>query len=216
MKPAIEVRSVRYAFPGQSRPVLDDVSFSIQPGEVVGLVGHNGSGKSTLLRIVSTLLAPQSGATFFDGEPAAKIQSRVRPRISFSAGAPLGFYPRLTGEENLRLFASFKGQALSAPAASRLMERVGLEGAGRQIYFRYSLGMRQRLHLARLCLKPHDYVLVDEPSNGLDQDGLRMLEDLFTKDLTGTTRLIISHDHELLGRITARRLGLREGRIHEL
>lgn len=216
MKPALEVRSIQYTFPGQSQATLEDVSFSLHPGEAVGIVGHNGSGKSTLLRAISTLLAPQKGEILFDGQPAAKVWSRVRPRISYSAGAPLGFYPRLTGAENLRLFASFKGQTLSTPDALRLLDRVGLGHAEKQIYFRYSLGMRQRLHLARLCLEPHDYIFVDEPSNGLDQDGMRLLEDLFANDLKGCTRLIISHDFELLGRMTTRRLELKRGRLHEL
>jgi ABC-2 type transport system ATP-binding protein len=216
MNPAIEVRGIQYTFAGQELPILRGVSFTVGHGEAVGIVGHNGSGKSTLLRIVSTLLAPQQGEVFFDGQESARVLSDVRPRISYSAGAPLGFYPRLTGEENLRLFASFRGQNLSSLEAKRLMRRAGLDTANMQIYFNYSLGMRQRLHLARLCLKPHDYVFVDEPSNGLDADGMSLLEDMFANELGACTRLIISHDHELLERMTSRRMLLKEGYTHEL
>lgn len=214
MTPALELRSLGYTFPGSPAPTLTDVHLKLRAGESLGIVGHNGSGKSTLLRLISTLLAPTTGEVVFEGETGG--HARVRPRISFSAGAPLGFYPRLTGPENLRLFASFKGRALDVKGANRLMERVGLGHAQSTIYFRYSLGMRQRLHLARLLLPPHDFVFVDEPSNGLDPQGLELLVDLFRNELGSSTRVIISHDHALLARLTSRQLNLQSGRLHEL
>lgn len=216
MTPAIELRNIRYTFKGNPQPTLNGIDLKIGPNESLGLIGHNGSGKSTLLRVISTLLAPQTGEVFFHGRPASEVFRQIRPLISFSAGAPLGFYPRLSGIENLQLFASFKGGHLSKQDGRLLMERVGLQSAKDQIYFRYSLGMRQRLHLARLCLKPFEFVFVDEPSNGLDPAGLELLVDLFDNELSQSTRLVISHDRAILSRLTQKCMELKAGHLHAL
>lgn len=216
MSQAVELRDVRYTFPGASAPVLNGINFAIASGESLGIIGHNGSGKSTLLRIVSTLLSAQTGEVLFGGQPASKSLRTIRPRISYSAGAPLGFYPRLTGRENLQLFASFKESSATPAQIEALLERVGLNHVPNQIYFRYSLGMRQRLHLARLCLPPFDYVFVDEPSNGLDHAGLDLLAEVFNQDLKAATKIVISHDRTLLERVTSRRLELKGGVLHEV
>ncbi|MEU6573878.1 heme ABC exporter ATP-binding protein CcmA [Streptomyces sp. NPDC046805] len=217
MSHLLELVDVVYHYPSDKtrrRPVLDGVSLGVEPGEALGVVGRNGSGKSTLLKVLANLLRPTSGEVRFDGEPVARRDRAYRSLLNYCAGAPLGFYPRLTAVENLRFFSGMKGRMLSGAEATALLERVGLAASADVTYAKFSLGMRQRTHLAALLLEPSAVWILDEPTTGLDQDGLTLLDDLLTEaSARGRTLVVVSHDADFLGRVTSRQVTLAEGRI---
>ncbi len=152
---------------GEQRAV-DNVSIELPRGQVIGFVGPNGSGKSTTIRMLLGLIEPSAG----DGEvlghsihdPAAYL-SRVGALIEGPA-----FHPSLTGEENLRLLATLGGY--SRDRIPEVIETVGLTGREGDRFRQYSLGMKQRLGIAAALLPDPDLLILDEPTNGLDPEGI--------------------------------------------
>jgi len=186
----IELRDVRRRF-GEVQ-ALDGVSLAIDAGRMVGLIGHNGAGKSTLFKVMLGLLAPDSGQVLVDGAPLAGPALReARRRIGYLPET-FATYDNLSGLEVLRLFADLK----RAPRAAcgEVLERVGLAGAARRAVRGYSKGMRQRLGFAQVLLGAPDLVFLDEPTNGLDPQGIhdfyRILREL---QAGGATVIITSH-----------------------
>jgi Cu-processing system ATP-binding protein len=171
---------------------LDDVSLSIGAGSMVGLIGHNGAGKSTLFKLMLGLLAPSAGDVLVHGVPTgARAFRNVRRRIGY---LPETFvtYDNLTGMEVLHLFADLKRVPRAACAA--VLERVGLGQAAQRRVHGYSKGMRQRLGFAQVLLGSPDLIFLDEPTNGLDPEGIhdfyRILRDVQAQ---GATIVITSH-----------------------
>ncbi|MEU3046631.1 ABC transporter ATP-binding protein [Streptomyces sp. NPDC006984] len=206
--PLLELVGVSYAYPSdRRRTILQDVSGVFHEGETVGVVGPNGSGKSTLLKILATLLRPTAGRLLHHGRPLHRGLGRYRCGVNYSAGAPQGFYPRLTAAENLRFFAGMKGTDCSARHARSLLDSVGLAGDSDTVFAAFSLGMRQRLHLARLLLEPSSVWIIDEPTNGLDADGVRLLEALMS-GAPDKAKIVVSHDADFLSRVATRRFAL--------
>lgn len=215
MTSVLELVDIRYSYPKAARTspgVLDGVSATITKGEAVGVVGDNGSGKSTLLKIVASLLRPTSGEVRYLGTPLSGNPVRYRSALSYCAGAPLGFYPRLTAAENMRFFSGMKGRMCSAGEVFELLAQVGLKDSHDVNYAKFSLGMRQRLHLACLLLEPSDVWILDEPTTGLDTSGVLLLEKLLA-NAPDKVKLIVSHDHDFLCRVTSRQLTLKQGRL---
>lgn len=183
-EPAILVRSVEKSFPPSrsgwrvllqpferlSVPALAGVSLEAAQGESVALLGANGAGKSTLLRILATLLLPTRGSARIAGHDVAGDPRAVRRNLGFHAGSDLGFYPRLTGRENLFFFARLNHLS-SAEVSSRirrLCEPFGIgEALDRQVRT-LSAGTIQRLSLARALLHQPRVLLLDEPTRSLD------------------------------------------------
>jgi Cu-processing system ATP-binding protein len=186
----IDLRSVgkRYG----TLQAVDCVDLSVGRGRMVGLIGHNGAGKSTLFRMMLGLLAPTSGEVRICGVRSGDGAFRdVRRRIGY---LPENFvaYDNLTGMELLHLFADLKKVARSA--CGNVLERVGLSSAADRRVSGYSKGMRQRLGFAQLLLGAPELVFLDEPTNGLDPDGIhdfyRILQELRAQ---GATIVITSH-----------------------
>jgi ABC-2 type transport system ATP-binding protein len=167
-----------------------DLSFEVRPGVVTGFLGPNGAGKSTTLRMILGLVAPTSGSATVLGRPYASLPAPAR-----SVGAVLetqSFNPLRTGRNHLRVLASAAGIPL--PRADEVLEEVGLAGAARRAAGKYSLGMRQRLALGAALLGDPTVLILDEPANGLDPQGIRWLRGLlreFAAD--GNTVLVSSH-----------------------
>lgn len=216
MTAVLELDGIGYHYPrtrsGRGE-VLRDVCMTVAAGESVGIVGDNGSGKSTLLKIMSTLLRPTRGVVRFRGEPLPGSLRRYRSVLNYCAGAPQGFYPRLTARQNLAFFSGMKGRMLTRTQTDVLLDRVGLSESADVAYSRFSLGMRQRLHLAALSLEPAEIWILDEPTNGLDGNGLKLLERLLTAGEGRLARVVVSHDEDFLARTTGRVLRLREGEL---
>ncbi|WP_336923424.1 ABC transporter ATP-binding protein [Aquipuribacter sp. SD81] len=178
--------------------VVDDVSFTCPPGTVTGFLGPNGAGKSTTLRMVCGLSTPDAGSATVAGLPFRRLPNPGRVvGVMLDASAQHG---GRTGRETLRLAASL----LDVPAsrADDMLELVGLAGRpARQRVGRYSLGMRQRLGIGLALLGDPDVLVLDEPANGLDPDGIRWMRGLLRRFADGGgTVLLSSH---LLGEVAA-------------
>ncbi len=216
--PGLILEDAYYTIPksrrGSARPILTGVCLRVRPGERVGIMGPNGAGKSTLLKVLAGLLRLDSGRLINDGYAVTDPRWRYQRSVHLVAGAPLGFYPRLTGAENLRFMAGLWGQDVSRAQAREVLARVGLAPeAAEMMYAKYSLGMRQRLHLAAAELDHAATVwLLDEPTTGLDADGVRLLHDLVA-DRPDRTYLVVSHDRAFLEKLCPRIVRLDDGRL---
>ncbi|MFF5176354.1 ATP-binding cassette domain-containing protein [Micromonospora sp. NPDC000089] len=216
MTALLELDDVAYRYP-HAKPERGDVircaSLTVAAGEAVGIVGSNGSGKSTLLKILATLLRPTRGRVLFQGVPTPASLRRYRAMLNYCGGAPQGFYPRLTAAENVRFFSGMKGDMLSRSRIVALLDRVGLSDSIDLHYSRFSLGMRQRLHLATVMLEPSEVWILDEPTNGLDAEGLALLEGLLGEADGRVARVVVSHDADFLSRVVSRTLHLKDGEL---
>jgi ABC-2 type transport system ATP-binding protein len=170
---------------------VDDVSFTVSYGKVTGFLGPNGAGKTTTLRMALGLIRPDAGTAAIVGKPYAELASPAR-----TVGALLdaAAYPGRSGRDHLRMLASAIG--LPGRGAARLLDRVGLGDAARQRVGGYSLGMRQRLGLAGALLGDPAVLILDEPANGLNPQGIRWLRDLL-RALAGEGRAVLVSSHIL-------------------
>jgi Cu-processing system ATP-binding protein len=171
---------------------LKGVSFRLEPGESIALVGHNGAGKTTLLKLMLGLTRPTSGTVRVLGEdPAASPAIRARHGIGFLPET-VAFNPAMTGAEVITFFARLKREGRAE--ARRLLEQVGLATAARRRVGGYSKGMRQRLGLAQALLGAPRVLLLDEPTTGLDPELRLAFYDIVeaARD-AGTTVLLSSH-----------------------
>ncbi|WP_336047951.1 ABC transporter ATP-binding protein [Streptomyces sp. CA2R101] len=215
MTPLLQFRDLWYHYPGdrdESRAVLRGTSACIGVGESVGIVGRNGSGKSTLLKVLANLLRPTAGEVHYHGRRVRANDQKYRSLINYCAGAPQGFYPRLTATENLRFFSGMKGRMYTVKECATLLKYVGLGESVDVKYSKFSLGMRQRMHLACLLIEPSDIWILDEPTTGLDSEGMEMLEKLLV-EMDEKAKLVVSHDAGFLQRVTTRRLVLDDGAL---
>jgi len=170
---------------------LNDVSLSLTGGEVIGLLGPNGAGKTTLMRVILGLVQPTSGvATVLGGAPGSR---EVLERVGASIEAP-AFIPSLSGRDNLIAAALAKG--LDAKEVDRCLAAVSLENAGNRKFKVYSMGMKQRLALARALLGDPELLVIDEPMNGLDPLGVVEMRALI-EELTSEGRTILISSHQL-------------------
>jgi ABC-2 type transport system ATP-binding protein len=154
---------------------VDDVSFDVKEGELFGLLGPNGAGKTTTVKMLTTLLIPTAGSATVGGFDVVRRANDVRRRIGFIFGGERGLYWRLSGNDNLRYFASLYHvePEVSKKRIPYLLELVGLKGRGDEKVGGYSRGMKQRLHVARTLLHDPDILFLDEPTIGLDPVGGR-------------------------------------------
>ena len=168
--------------------VLDDVSLTLEGGNIYGLVGENGSGKTMLMRTVCGLVRPDRGSVTFDGQDRKTAKPVLGVMIENTA-----LYPDLTGMENLGLFASILRIA-DKNAQAEAMERVGLDPKDRRTYRKYSLGMKQRLLLAQAIMEKPQVLLLDEPTNAIDAEGVALTQEIMRQEADrGAVVLLASH-----------------------
>ncbi len=184
----IEVRQLTKHF--GSFAAVDDLSFAVEPGQVTGFLGPNGAGKTTTLRMLLGLVRPTSGAALIDGRPYADLADPLG-----TVGAALeatSFHPGRSGRDHLRVIASTAG--IPDGRVDELLELTGIAAFAGRRAGAYSLGMRQRLGLAAALIGDPQVLLLDEPANGLDPEGIRWLRG-FLKHLSteGKTILVSSH-----------------------
>ncbi len=187
----LRITSLAKRYPGGVAAV-QDVSFQVRPGEVLGLLGPNGAGKTTTLRMVMGLITPTAGDIVVFGEkvvPGAPILSRIG---SFVEGS--GFLPHLSGRANLELYWRATGRPFNDAHLAEVLEIAGLGTAIRRRVKTYSQGMRQRLAIAQAMLGLPDLLLLDEPTNGLDPPQIHAMREVLRRyAATGRTVLISSH-----------------------
>jgi ABC-2 type transport system ATP-binding protein len=156
---------------------VDSISFSVEEGELFGLLGPNGAGKTTTVKMLTTLLIPTSGSAHITGLDVVRDAEKLRSRIGFIFGGERGLYWRLSGEDNLRYFASlyYVPPEVAKKRIPYLLEMVGLSDRNKEKVEGYSRGMKQRLHIARALIHDPHILFLDEPTIGLDPVGAREL-----------------------------------------
>jgi ABC-2 type transport system ATP-binding protein len=155
---------------GAARPALDDVSFRIEAGEMVGLLGPNGAGKTTLLKSIATMVTPSSGRVLLHGCDTHAEASRARAMLGLVTSDERSFYWRLSGRQNLQFFAALYGVPRREVNGriETLLGVLGLTEAGDRLFHAYSSGMKQKMAIARGLLAQPRVVLYDEPTRALD------------------------------------------------
>ena len=187
--PAIIVDHVTKQF--GSEVVLKDVSLTLEAGKIHGIIGRNGSGKTVLMKCICGFLQPTSGSVkVFDRTIGQDCD--FAPNTGMLIETP-GFLPHETGLNNL-LWLARLGKGASKDRVKQLIEQVGLDPSLRKTVSQYSLGMRQRLGIAQTLLDDPDLMILDEPMNGLDKNGVRSIRDLLLSlKSQGKTILLASH-----------------------
>lgn len=174
--------------------VLNDVSLKIKNGSIVGIVGRNGSGKTVLFKLICGFYAADKGRVIVDGKELGK-DIDIPENIGSIIETP-GFLGNFSGYRNLKYLADINGRA-GKEAVRGAIERVGLEPGSRKKVRKYSLGMKQRLGLAQAFMEDQEILVLDEPMNGLDNQGVADMRKLFLElKEQGKTLLIASHNHE--------------------
>ena len=163
--------------------VVDNLSFSVDKGEIVGLLGENGAGKTTTLRMISTMLEITKGDIKVNGIDVKSNPEKVRKEIGILFGGDVGLYDRLTGRENIRYFANLYGMS-KKEADNRiddLAKQFNMEEYINKPVGKYSRGMKQKISIARSIVHNPSVMLFDEPSTGLDVSATRIVQDFILK-----------------------------------
>ena len=195
-----------------SLQALDDLSLSLDRGEIVGFVGSNGAGKSTTMRIVMGVLAADSGAVTWMGAP---VDAAIRRTIGYMP-EERGLYPRMKVAEQLVYLARLHGLSASAAkaAAERWTERLGLEGRRGDEVQSLSLGNQQRVQLAAALVSDPELLILDEPFSGLDPVAVDVMSQvLLERAAAGVPTLFSSHQLDVVERLCDRVVIIRSGRL---
>jgi ABC-2 type transport system ATP-binding protein len=191
-----------------SNHAVDDISFSVEKGSVCGLLGPNGSGKTTTLGMILGVIKPRSGQYQWFGQPAT-------PAILKRVGAVLeqpNFYPYLSGIDNLKIVADIKGVPYSR--IDEVLSLVDLQGRGKDAFKTYSLGMKQRLAIAASMINQPEVLVLDEPTNGLDPEGIIDIRKLIVQiAASGTTIILASHLLDEVERVCSHVAILKKGKL---
>jgi ABC-type multidrug transport system ATPase subunit len=173
---------------------VDDLSFSVFPGDVFGFLGQNGAGKSTTIRMLLTLIRPDAGQIRVFGMDLQRHRREVLSKVGAVIEKP-DLYGYLTGMENLSLFARMSGRRIDRKVLAETMELVGLSARGGDKVRTYSQGMKQRLGIACALVHDPELIILDEPTNGLDPQGIADIRNLILSlsRERGKTFLISSH-----------------------
>lgn len=194
----ISVSNVSKQFQDKKHTILasDDLNFTIEKGEVVGVLGENGAGKTTLLRMIATLLEPTTGTVRVAGYDTLTQAMEVKKRIGVLFGGETGLYERLTARENLEYFASLYG--LSGHETKKRIDKLAVQFGMKDYMDRrvggFSKGMRQKVAIARTVIHDPDILLFDEPTTGLDITSANIFRQ-FIHQLRSEGKTIIFSSH---------------------
>lgn len=193
---------------------VDHLDLSVEQGDIYGFIGRNGAGKSTTLKLLCALARPTQGEALIFGKPLR--DAVARRRVGAIIEQP-GLYPDLSGRENLRLYATLLGLDSPERQVGEILETVGLSPKEKKPVKHYSMGMKQRLGVGLALLGGPDLLLLDEPINGLDPEGIREMRELLLRlnRERGLTLLISSHILGELSKIATRYGIIQEGRMVE-
>jgi ABC-2 type transport system ATP-binding protein len=209
----LEVISLTRLFSGI--PAVQDVSFQLRPGEILGYLGPNGSGKSTTVKMIAGLLQPSHGRIFFDGSDIREDPSGFKQRLGYVPEEPQ-LYTYLSGREYLQLVGRLR--RLCQPALDRKIEDLlalfGLADARHMALASYSKGMRQKILLSAALLHNPDVLILDEPFSGLDVTSAQVLKNLL-KALAAAGKVLFysSHVLEVVEKVCDRVIILHKARV---
>lgn len=194
--------------------VLSDINVRLESGNIYGLKGKNGSGKTMLMRIICGLIRPSRGEVSIDGKILHKD-------ISFpeSIGVLIenpAFLPQYSGFDNLKLLSSIK-KIIKDEDIIRTIEKVGLDPQDKKKYKKYSLGMKQKLGIACAIMEKPDIIILDEPVNAVDEDGVKRIREILC-ELKNENKIIIlaCHDKEELYFLSDNIIEIENGRIKDV
>jgi ABC-2 type transport system ATP-binding protein len=196
-------------------PVVNDVSFTIRPGEVVGYLGPNGSGKSTTVKIITTLIEPSSGRVLLDGSDIRSDLIAFKHRLGYVPEEAI-LYSYLSGLEYLQLSGGLRGLAVELVdrRANDLLELFSLHPHRHVPIAAYSKGMKQRVLIAAALLHDPDVLILDEPLSGIDVTSAQLFRHLLHELAgRGKTILYISHVLEVVEKVCAQVVIIYKGRI---
>ena len=171
--------------------VLDDINLNLKSGNVYGFFGRNGSGKTMLFRAITTLIYPTSGDVIIDGKSIITDDYDFR-KIGLLLEEP-GFYPHLTGFENLSMLYQINNKR-DDKHINKMLKSVGLEEKSSKKYKEYSLGMKQKLRIAQAIMENQELIILDEPTNGLDETSIKIVHEIIKK-LKKENKLILIASH---------------------
>lgn len=195
----------------KSRPILNNVSYNFEYGKIYGLYGHNGPGKTMLLRAIAGLLVPDSGSVVIDGKVLHKDMS-FPPSIGIVI-ENMNLLPQYNAFDNLKILGKIKKTATDEDIKTAL-ERVGLKSDLK--VKKFSLGMKQRLNIAQAVFEKQKIILLDEPTNALDNDGVQLIYKLLKEEKErGALVVITTHHKEDLEEVCDVVLEMTEGELHE-
>ncbi|SDQ22549.1 ABC transporter ATP-binding protein [Streptococcus equinus] len=204
----VQIKNLKKSF--KDKEILKGVSFEIEKGSVCGLLGVNGAGKSTIMKIIFGLEEADSGAVVFNGEQISEKSS-----ADFNIGALIespAIYMNLSAFDNLKTRALLYD--ISDVRIKEVLKLIGLSHTGKKKAGHFSLGMKQRLGLGMAMITNPDLLILDEPTNGLDPDGIKELLDLISHlKNTGMTILLSSHQLHEVSKVADHIVILHDGEI---
>lgn len=172
--------------------IIDNVTLSFEKGKTYGFYGPNGSGKTMIFRAICGLIKPTEGEIYIDGKKLHKDMD-FPESVGILIEGP-GFIDYLTGFENLKILADIRNK-ISDDDISNMIRQVGLNPLDKRKYKEYSLGMKQRLGIAQAIMESPSILILDEPTNALDEEAIKMVHDLIRKEKEkGTTIFLASHN----------------------
>ncbi|MGG1421027.1 ATP-binding cassette domain-containing protein [Bacillus subtilis] len=194
--------------------VLDNINLKIENNKIYGFLGSNGSGKTMLFRAICGLIRPTTGEI--------KINNKILHKdmgIPESLGViieTVGFWDNLTGFENLKLLSKIKNKINDSEIKSAIT-RVGLNSEDIRTYKKYSLGMKQRLAVAQAIMEKPKLLVLDEPTNALDEDGVELIRNIIRQEKErGATVLIASHNKDDINLLSDKKFRVKDGRLTEM
>lgn len=197
----------------KQRLVLDHVEAQLEKGSIFGFFGPNGSGKTMLFRAICGLISLDSGNISVFGQ---SVGNKVFPKNLGLIIESIGFWNEFTGFENLKFLAAIQNK-ISDGEIQQTLERVGLDPKDTRSYKKYSLGMKQRLAVAQAIMEQPDLLVLDEPTNALDEDGIAAIHQIIKEEnRRGCTVLIASHNKSDLNLLCQRQFRMNEGKLSEV
>lgn len=212
----IEVKNLSKAF--KNIKAVDSISFKVNNGEIVGLLGENGAGKTTTLRLLATMLKPTGGTAAINGYDIIKDANKVRGEIGILFGGEVGLYDRLTAKENIRYFAELNGMSKEDmnKSINNLVEILEMGEYINRRVGKFSRGMKQKVAVARSIVHRPTVMLFDEPTAGLDVTASRIVQDFIIKCKEANKAIIFSsHSMSEVEKLCDRIVIIHKGKIFE-
>ena len=195
-----------------SNTVLDNIDLRLEKGKIYGLVGRNGCGKTMLIRAICGLITPDSGEMIVDG---IIVGNGIYPKSLGVVIENITLFEYMSAFKNLKMLNDISRNKIDESEIKAWLERLGLKADDRRNIKKYSLGMKQKVSLIQAFMNKPDLIILDEPTNALDEESVRTLSEIITqtnKD-KGTTFIIASHDRANLDGLCDEIIEMRDGKI---
>lgn len=204
----IELRNITKSI--DKKMILDGVSMELESGNLYGIMGANGSGKTMLLRVMAGLLSIDDGEILCDGEAVKRLTSRISVGLTLEN---IGLYDDMSIKENLIYYGKIN-HTVNMERINRAIERVGMGYAKNKKFRKYSLGMKQRAVIAQAIMDEPELLLFDEPTNGLDDDGKKLMLQIVREEVErGACVVVVSHELEYFEDLMTYKYHMKEGKI---